>query len=420
MSDSPAAAHRERGWLLVQQRRPELAEREFRMALLQDPHDADAHALLALVLADQEGRGAEALEEARAAVALAPDEPFPYFAEARVHLEAERWDEARRAAEEAIRADPGDPLHYVVLSAAHAGRRRWNEALAAADQALEIDPEHTGASNLRASALVHLGRRDEAAATLHGTLARAPESSDTHANQGWARLHAGDRKGALGHFREALRLDPESGWAREGFAEALKARNPLYAAMLRYFLWMDRLPARTRWLVLLGGYFGYRFVRSTADANPELAPLLTPLMIAYVAFVLLSWTAPQIFNSVLLASSDGRYVLSPEQRRSGGWMAAGLAAVAGFGLTALVTRDTWAVTSTLMFAALLIPLAATFRGPRGRPTRTMSIVTVVLYAAAAGAILADAAGSGELSGTLFGLVLLGVIITSWVVNIRGG
>jgi tetratricopeptide (TPR) repeat protein len=419
MSDF-TTAHRERGWMLAQQRRPELAEREYRLALLQDPHDADAHALLALVLADQEGRGAEALQEAREAIALAPDEPLPHFAEARVHLEAERWDDARRAAEQAIRIDADDPMNYVALSAAHLGRRRWPEALAAADEALEIDPGHAGAANLRASALVHLGRRDEAAATLHGTLARDPENSDTHANQGWARLHAGDHPGALKHFREALRLDPESGWAREGFAEALKARNPLYAAMLRYFLWMDRLPARTRWMVVLGGFFGYQLVRGAAQANPGLAPLLVPVIVAYVAFVLLSWTAPQIFNAVLLASRDGRYVLSPEQRRSGGWMAAGLGAVAGFGATALATGETWAVTCTLMFAALLIPLSATFRGPRGRPTRTLSMVTIALYAAAAGSLLADRAGDGELSGILFLLVILGVVVTSWVVNLRGG
>lgn len=418
MSD-PIEVHRQRGWLLAQQGRAELAERELRLALAEDPYDADTHALLALVLAEQEPRRAEALEEARAAVGLAPDDPFPHYAEARVHLEAERWDDALRAAEQAIRIDSDDAGHYVVLSAAHLGRRRWREALDAADDALAIDPTHTGAANLRATALVHLGRRDEAGAALQGALARDPENSHTHANQGWALLHRGDRAAALGHFREALRLDPQSEWAREGLVEALKARNPLYAGMLRYFLWMNRLPGRTRWMIILGGWFGYRIVRGAAAANPGLAPWLAPLMIAYVAFVLLSWTAPQIFNAVLLASRDGRYVLSPEQRRSGGFMAAGVAAAVALTIGALATGAGWLESGALMFAALLIPLAATFHGPRGRPTRVMSMVSIGLYAVAALSVVLGAQGMRE-ANDLSLIVLLGVVATSWGVNLRSG
>ncbi|HYR12222.1 MAG TPA: tetratricopeptide repeat protein [Longimicrobium sp.] len=419
MSDS-IEAHRQRGWLLAQQGRAELAERELRLALAEDPYDADTHALLALVLAEQEPRRAEALEEAHAAVGLAPDDPFPHYAEARVHLEAERWDDARRAAEQAIRIDSDDAGHYVVLSAAHLGRRRWREALDAADEALALDPTHTGAANLRATALVHMGRRDEAGAALQGALARDPENSHTHANQGWALLHRGDRKAALEHFREALRLDPESEWAREGLVEALKARNPLYAGMLRYFLWMNRLPGRTRWLIVLGGWFGYRIVRGAAESNPGLAPWLAPLMIAYVAFVLLSWTAPQIFNAVLLASRDGRYVLSPEQRRSGAWMAAGVAAAVGLTVAALATGAGWLETGAILFAAMLIPLAATFHGPRGRPTRVMSIVSAVLYLVAAASLVLSVQGNNDTAGALSGIVLLGVVAVSWGANLRGG
>ncbi|HEU4884108.1 MAG TPA: tetratricopeptide repeat protein [Longimicrobium sp.] len=418
MSD-PIDARRQRGWLLAQQGRAELAEAEYRLALAEDPHDADTHALLALVLAEQEPRRAEALEEARTAVGLAPDDPFPHYAEAHVHIEAERWAQAQAAAEQAIRIDPDDPGHYVVLAAAHLGRRRWREALEAAGDALALDPEHTGAANLRATALVHLGRKDEAGAALQGALARDPENSYTHANQGWALLHRGDRTAALGHFREALRLDPEGEWAREGLVEALKAGNPLYAGMLRYFLWMNRLPGRTRWMVLLGGWFGYQVVRRAAAANPSLAPWLVPLMIAYVGFVLLSWAAPQMFNAVLLASRDGRYVLSPEQRRSGGWMAAGVAAALGLTVAALAYPGGWQQLGALMFAALLIPMAATFRGPRGRPTRVMTAITVGLYLVAALSLVL-LMQQMALGITLFYVVLVSVVVISWGVNLRDG
>jgi tetratricopeptide (TPR) repeat protein len=419
MSDL-SAAHRERGFLLARQGRHELAEREYRLALADDPYDADAHALLALVLAEQEPRRAEALMEARTAVHFAPDSLFSHYAEARVHLEAERWDDAQRAAERAIRIDPDNSRPYVVVAASHVHRRQWNEALTAADQALALDPTHTTAANIRATALVHLGRRDEAGAALHGALARDPEDFFTHANQGWALLHRGEREAALGHFRESLRLNPEGEWARKGLAEALKARNPLYAGMLRYFLWMDRISDRTRWMVILGGWLAYRILRGVADANPALAPWLVPLMIAYAAFVLLSWTAPQVFNAVLLASREGRYVLSPEQRVSGAWMAAGVAAAVAATVAVLATGNEWLSTGAMVFAALLIPLAATFRGPRGQATRGMAMLTAAMYAATVVSMGLDARGGHDVAGGLLAVVVLGVVAISWGVNLRGG
>src|SRR6185295_5916341 len=98
---------------------------------------------------------------------------------------------------------------------------------------------------------------------------------------GWALLHAGDAKRALEHFREALRLDPELEFARAGVVEALKARNPIYRVMLLYFLWMARLSGRTRWGIILGGYFGFRMLRTWADEHPDYAAYVQPLIIAY-------------------------------------------------------------------------------------------------------------------------------------------
>jgi tetratricopeptide (TPR) repeat protein len=411
--------HRERGWMLAAQGRTELAEREYRMALSDDPHDATAHALLALLLSDQPQRHADALAEARTAVGLDPENAFVHYAEARVHLEAERWDDAERAALTCIRVDPDAPDGYNALAWAHLGRKRWSDALGAADEALELDPDDGTALNLRAMALVQLGRKDEAAATLHGALAQDPENSATHANQGWALLHRGDRKRALESFREALRLDPENEWAREGLVEALKAGNPVYAAMLRYFLWMQRLDRRTQWIVILGGYFGYRALRSAANSNPALAPWVTPLIVAYVVFVLLSWTAPQLFNAVLLASRDGRYALSDEQRLSGRFMAGGVGAALALGAAALLTGGDWALNGAVLSAVLLIPLSAVFRGPRGVPTRGLAINAGVLYALAALSVALAAAGVLGASGLLFMGVLLGAVATSWIVNLRG-
>lgn len=420
MTMHTGSPHRARGDHLFRMGWMDQAEREYRMAVSDDPRDPIAHCMLALVIGSQGGRDAEALREARDAIALAPDLAFGHRVEAMVHLEGDRAREGERAAREAVRLDPEDEDNHAALSHALQAQRRWTEALAAADAGLELSPADTQLLNLRAQALVGLGRKDEAGATLMGALARDPENADTHANQGWALLHRGDRTGALGHFRESLRLDPQGEWARAGLVEALKSRNPLYAAMLRYFLWMQRLDGRTRWFVILGGYFGYRVVQTTARANPGLAPWLTPLIVAYIVFVLLTWIAPQLFSAVLLANRDGRYALSDEQRRSGLWMAAGVGTALALGIAYLVTRAGWAADGAILFAALLIPLAAVFRGPRGRPTPKMAVVAGALYALAALSTTLTAAGMSGAAATLFFIVLLSAVATSWIVALRGG
>ena len=85
---------------------------------------------------------------------------------------------------------------------------------------------------------------------------------------------------------------------------------------------------------------------------------------------------------------------------------------------ALATGEGWLEMGALMFAAMLIPLAATFHGPRGRPTRVMSTMTIGLYALAAISLVLGAQGIGDGERRLAGIVLLGVVATSWGANLR--
>src|SRR5262249_35174190 len=159
---------------------------------------------------------------------------------------------------------------------------------------------------LRAIAMVKLGRRAEAGATIDAALARNPDNALTHANQGWTLLEKGKPKQALEHFREALRLDPENEWARQGIVEALQARNVIYAVMLKYFLWMSRFSNRAQWGIILGAYFGNRLLSALAHSNPDLAPWILPLRILYVCFALMTWMASPFFNLLLRINRFGR------------------------------------------------------------------------------------------------------------------
>lgn len=417
----------ERALLLYQQSRHELAENELRQALAADPQDAFGHALLALCLAARE-QFDDATREVRQAIHLAPDFSFAHFAHARVLYDRNRYPEARVAIEEAIRLDSTDADYFSLLASIHFDERCWPEALAAAEQGLQFDSEHIGCTNLRAMAMVKLGRKAEAGTTIAAALARNPDNAITHANQGWTWLEKGDSKKALEHFREALRLDPDNEWARHGIVEALKARHFIYAAMLKYFLWMSKLSRQAQWGIILGGYFGHRLLASLAEKNPALAPWVLPLQILYITFAVLTWTAYPMFNLVLRLNRFGRLALTPAQTVESNWVGASflLALISLGGCLAMGFESPW-VMSLAVFGLMVMPLSGLFRCSSSWPRTTMIVVVAVLAFIGLGAIgLIWEAYRGDnqyLKATanrafgLLGLFGMGVLLTTVLANV---
>ena len=367
--------HLDRARLLLAQSRYDLAEKELRQQLGAEPGNAEAHALLALCLSNQK-EFKEATSEAQAAIALAPDLGFTHYVLGEVLYERNHYPEAENAAATAIGLDPFDADFRALLAAIRMQRRSWAGALAAAEAGLEIDPEHVGCNNLRAMALVNLGRRAEAGATLDSALARDPDNAATHANQGWTFLEKGDTKKALEHFREALRLEPNSEWARLGILEALKARYPIYRWILMYFLWMAKLSHSAQVGIMIGGWIGYQFLRGLAERNPLMAPWIWPLMAAYMIFCLLTWTASPLFNLLLLLNPFGRMVLTTAEKRISALVGVCLlAALACVAFWAVVGMSLWV--GGLIFALLMVPLSSAFKPPPGQ-RRMIAVASLCL------------------------------------------
>jgi tetratricopeptide (TPR) repeat protein len=408
------SAHFQRAIILIDQSRHAQAEAELRQALAADPDDALAHAFLALCLAKREAFE-DATREAQAAIALAPDLAFAHYVLASVLEDRNRYDEALAAIEEAIRLDPEDADYYALLAGIRMGERKWALALAAAEEGLRIDAENVGCTNLRAMALVKLGRREEAGVTIDAALAKDPENAVTHANQGWTLLEQGEPKKAMEHFREALRLEPELDWARAGIVEALKARNLIYGLMLRYFLFMARLGRAAQWAIIIGGYLAYRFLSHMADANPDIAPYLWPILVAYIIFALLTWIAYPFFNLLLRIHPFGRYALSRRQVIQSNCMAALL-------VPALIALGWWAFTEdplALILAAVLgltvLPLTVTFVCPAGWP-RTIMIAYTACLAVAGLASLGLLLLNLDVGVLLFQVFLWGSFLSAFVAN----
>lgn len=369
------SAHLERAQLLLQQSRPADAEREAMLALAQRPDHPLAHAYLALSRSDL-GKSTEALDAARSAVGLAPDVAFFHYVQALVLHRADRDREAKTEVSEAIRLDPDEERHFALLASVELAERNWPAALEAAEQGLALNPEDVGCANLRSMALVRMGRKAEAMATVDFALERDPQNAVSHANQGWNCLHKNDPKRAQTHFREALRLNPELEYARQGMLEALKARNPIYRGMLAYFLWMARQSGKLQGAFVIGTFFVMRFVRSMAESNPATGKFLWPLVGLFYIFIYLSWTAVPMFNLLLRLDRFGRYVLSSTERVATNWF--GASVVVGLaGLAWWIRGSEDGLLGALVGAALSICVAVTF-GRSGQTRRWFGIGSIVL------------------------------------------
>ena len=377
------SAHLDRARLLLPQSRPMDAERESMLALAQQPDNPHALAFLALSQIEQD-KGEEALEAASDAIGLAPDDPFLHYVHAHVLRNMDRSDDAFRAIQESLRLDPSDADSFALLSSIELGRNRWPAALDAAEQALALNGEHVGAANLRAMALVRLGRKAEAMESVDYALHRAPEDAFSHANQGWNYLHRNAPRKAQEHFREALRLDPNLDYAREGMLEALKARNPIYRLMLAYFLWLGRQSSRFQWVFIIGIFFGGRIARSLSESQPSLKWIWWPLLGLFYAFVYLSWTAHPMFNLMLRFDRFGRHVLSPDQATGANWFGATFAMALASVAWWLANDSAVGLFSAVVFAILSICVAATF-GRTGKDRTILGSCTAALALVAVGA-----------------------------------
>lgn len=406
--------HIERARVLLEQDRHALAESELRRHILNEPEDVMAHALLALALSEQ-NKHREAVESARRAIHLAPMFPYAHYVLAYVHNKQEQLAGAENAIREAIRLDPEEADYFAMLSSINLQRRRWHDALEAAQRGLYFDSEHVGCINLRAMALNQMGLSDEAAVALEGALSVEPENALTHANRGWQELHSGNYERAMTCFREALRIDAELEWAREGVVEVLKARNPIYRVMLRYFLWSSRLSSGAMWGMIIGFYFFSRLMRAAMKSNPELAPFLWPLYGLYLLFVLMTWIARPLFDLLLRLDPMGRVVLSKRQIKASNWVGGALLLAA----VSLVVGVLTGMPSFYLLAAasgiMTMPIAGAFNAETPRAKKVLPVYAAVLGALAL-ITFVFSLYNFEAALIFGGLFLLGFFVYTWVAN----
>ncbi|HEX6433376.1 MAG TPA: hypothetical protein VFZ87_04010, partial [Gemmatimonadales bacterium] len=207
----------------------------------------------------------------------------------------------------------------------------------------------------------------------------------------------------------ALALDPSLPWAKQGLALALKASNPVYALLLRFFLWFSRLPSRTRTYVLIGGLLAYNFLRRTARAEPELKPFITPLLIAYAGFVVLSWLADPLLNLVLMARPEGRRLLTPDEKRGAQLVGGCLALAVLLGVIAALTPWKGAGLSAFGVGFTSFAVSAAYQRKGRKQTQLQVLAGIAFCSSLAAGVLPP-----QLAGLGLAIAILCIVAGTWM------
>jgi Tfp pilus assembly protein PilF len=372
--------HIQRAQMLYSRSRYTDAERELGMALQVDPQEPWAYAILGACRAAQDDF-VKAEELGRQAMALAPDSADIRHLVARIQLARNDLPAAMRTISEAIKFDPHDARYYATRANVYAQQKAWNKALADCDSALAIDPELVEAVNVRAHARRAKGDGQAAAADLEQALQLDPDDAYSHANLGWTHLQRGQLADAERHFREALRLDPDLEPARVGVLETLKAKVPFYRWILGYFLWMQTKVASVQWAVIIGLYVAYRVVGNLANNRPELAPLLMPLIVLYLLFVLATWFSKPLADTALLLHPFGRLALKRKEKWEGLITTGLIAIVVGLAIAGMWFDQFAYVGLAFLIGVPALPLAMSFKFDHPKPRRILQATSVVLLLA---------------------------------------
>jgi tetratricopeptide (TPR) repeat protein len=182
--------------------------------------------------------------------------PFEQFvADAVVHHQAGRLDQAEAAYRDALGLAPGHPAVTHNLGVIAAANGRLRDAIAHFDAAIAADPQYAAAHYSRASALQALGQSRDAMQNMARVCAIDPGHYDAHRALGLLWLAEGDRGRALDHFARTYELrrgEDRSGLANKSLTWAARDKLLHDAEQFRYLA--ERRRDRLRFEALARNY----------------------------------------------------------------------------------------------------------------------------------------------------------------------
>ena len=204
------------------------------------------------------------------------------------------------------------------------------------------------------------------------------------------------------HFREALRINPQSSYAKAGLVQGLKARYWFYRIFLRYSFWLNNLKGNAQWAIIIGLYIAVRVLGSVSESNPKLAVYITPFITLYMIFAISTWIITPLSNLFLRLNVYGRYALTKEETLASNFT--GIAFLIGLagGIGFLIGLGTEII--MIYGISMMIPLSSMLNPPKKNNKQILIAYTVAL--AVIGLLVIFGMGSSMLVQVyVFGIVI---------------
>lgn len=201
--------------------------------------DSDVMALLAECYGAI-GEREKSREIALEAVKLNPLSDYAYRTLSYVYCRCREFDKALGAAESALKLDPANCGNYEMVARACIGTGNWGRSEKIAREGLELVPLDPGCMFWLAESLINRRRLAEAEKLLRQLLEQDPLYSWSQEKLAWILLEKEQFEEAQEFFLSALNISPDRISLKYGLIHCRYAKNPLYRAYLKAYLWEAR------------------------------------------------------------------------------------------------------------------------------------------------------------------------------------
>ncbi len=261
--------HLERAEILLEFDKYDLAEKELRQEIAENPDSDLAHGSLARCLINQRKLGAETLEIVEYALALNPENDWLHYLLAVYRHMSGDFDRAQTAIGISIELDPNSPLYFdtlariifdrgndrfkthswrilAIIFAVSRGtlwpiswvilaicksywlRSYLQPVFPPLKKSLSLDPEYLSALNLQTQLLIKTNQFRPALESSFNALQIDPNDHIAHKLHAQILLRLGKYTAAKEHFQSALRIDPSSDESKSGLLEAVRSQYWIY------------------------------------------------------------------------------------------------------------------------------------------------------------------------------------------------
>ena len=212
------------GEIALAETKPDDAEKAFRRILELNPQSARAHSGLAEIQYNA-GKHAEAIVEAKAAIAAGDDRPAVFTLLGAALTVTNKFDEALPALDEALKRDPKNATALLYRAEVFFAKSKLNEAAADLSSALAIEPNTR--TKLRLAALLAQTKQfDAAIALFQDVIAAEPANADARTGLTAALIDSGKAADAVAELERLIKTEPNRAVLRAQLAELYLPKQP--------------------------------------------------------------------------------------------------------------------------------------------------------------------------------------------------